>query len=87
MAVKDFLDADTVYQIGVAPHRIDILTSITGVTFDDAWPRRKTTEIDGVQVNVMGRDDLIANKRAAGRPKDIADAAWLESDPSDEDES
>lgn len=86
MKLEDFVDADMVYQIGVAPHRIDVLTSITGVSFDDAWPRRKATEIDGVRVNVVGRDDLIANKRAAGRPKDLADVAWLESEQSDEDD-
>ncbi|TWT32392.1 hypothetical protein KOR34_41550 [Posidoniimonas corsicana] len=76
--VDDFTLEDTVFQIGVAPRRIDLLTSITGVTFDQAWDSRKPIELDGLSVYVLGRKELIANKRAAGRPKDQADAAWLE---------
>jgi hypothetical protein len=65
-------------QIGLPPFRIDILTSIDGVSFDQAWPRRIAVEIGGRPVPVLGREDLIANKRAAGRPRDLADLAWLE---------
>ena len=74
----DFATPDFVLQIGVAPRRIDILTSITGVEFSAAWPRRVTVEIDGLELNVLGRDDQIANKRAVGRPQDLADADRLE---------
>jgi hypothetical protein len=67
-----------VIQIGIAPRRIDILTSISGVAFNEAWESRQGLEIDGQHVNVLSRTHLIQNKRAAGRPKDLADLAWLE---------
>ena len=75
---EDFAGDDVVYQIGVAPIRIDILTGITGVVFDEAWPRRVTTSYGGVPIALIGREDLIANKRATGRPKDLADVDALE---------
>ncbi len=74
----DFTEPDVVFQIGVAPRRIDLLTSISGVRFDDAWARRYIIEVEGLLLNTLSRDDLIANKRASERPKDIADLAWLE---------
>ena len=82
LAVDDLKTPDVVFQIGVAPCRIDILTAIDGVEFEDAWPRRKEVEIEGQRFGVIGRDDLVLNKSACGRPKDQADAAWLQSDPS-----
>jgi hypothetical protein len=75
---SDLCTPDNVYQIGVAPYRIDIVTSITGVEFEDAWVNRNQTTIDGIRVAVISRDDLLKNKRATGRPKDLADVAWLE---------
>jgi hypothetical protein len=69
------------FQIGVEPSRIDILTAISRVEFDYAWTNRMPLEIDSIQFSVIGRADLIANKRACGRPKDIADAEAL--DPKD----
>ncbi len=80
LTVDDLSTPGIVFQIGVEPSRIDILTSISGVDFSDAWKRRFSIEVDGVNVNVIGREDLITNKRACGRPKDIADAETL--DPS-----
>ena len=74
----ELLRPDLVYQIGVAPVRIDIITGISGVEFDDAWQARLTHEFSGLEVGVIGREHLIANKRAAGRDKDLADAKWLE---------
>jgi len=74
----DLHTPDNVYQIGVAPNRIDILTSITGVEFDEAWRNRKQMQINGISVAVIGRDQLLKNKRATGRAKDLADVAWLE---------
>lgn len=70
----------TVFQIGVAPSRIDILTSIDGVEFADAWNQRVEVEVEGIRVNVIGRSHLIANKKAVGRPQDLADVARLESE-------
>jgi hypothetical protein len=69
---------DLVFQIGVAPRRIDILTSIDAVQFDEAWPDRQVLEIEGLTIGVIGRSHLIQNKKAVGRPQDLADVAWLE---------
>ena len=76
--IDDFLTPDIVYQIGVAPRRIDILTSISGVTFEEAWTNRITLKIDGLNVPVIGRNELLINKRATGRTKDLADVESLE---------
>lgn len=78
LTVEDLSRPGTVFQMGVAPARIDILTAISGVAFDDAWNRRFAVKIGGVDVFVIGRDDFIANKKASGRPKDLADIALLE---------
>jgi hypothetical protein len=75
---EDLTSDDLVFQIGVAPNRIDILTGIGGVRFDDAWPRRSTVALQGLAVPVIGRDDLVRSKKAAGRPRDLADLAELE---------
>jgi len=80
ISVDDFHTPDIVYQIGVAPRRIDILTSVTGLTFDGAWLNRRTVQIEGLSVGFLGRSDLVENKRATGRPQDLADVAWLESE-------
>lgn len=79
VSAADFSSPSIVFQIGVPPGRIDILTDVSGVNFDVAWANRMTVEIDGVKLSIIGRSDLIANKRATGRPKDIADLAFLES--------
>jgi hypothetical protein len=68
---------DLVLQIGVAPHRIDVLTSITGVTFDEAWPRRLEVPVAGLRVPVLDRELLVRNKTAIGRPRDLADVSEL----------
>jgi hypothetical protein len=67
-----------VFQIGVAPRRIDILTAIDGLTFEDAFARSELLEIEGIPVHVLSIPDLITNKRATGRTKDLADAEMLE---------
>lgn len=66
------------YRMGVKPHRIELLTMIDGVSFDEVWAGAVITSIGGIQLRVMGRAALLANKRAAGRPKDLADVDWLE---------
>ena len=78
LSVQDLESPDLVFQIGIAPARIDILTSVSGITFDDAWPDRISVRIANLDVPVIGRDALIRNKRAAGRPRDIADIAELD---------
>ncbi|MFI5365146.1 MAG: hypothetical protein ACHQ4J_05940 [Candidatus Binatia bacterium] len=77
LTIEDLLRSDTVFQIGVAPNRIDILTGITGVGFEEAWPNRLTVTIDDRIVPVIGLAELVRNKAAAGRPKDQADLIWL----------
>ena len=75
----DLVSRNTVLQLGVPPNRIDLLTSISGVAeFADAWGRRLEGRVRGRTFPFLGRDDLIANKKAAGRPKDLADLAALE---------
>jgi predicted nucleotidyltransferase len=77
LSKKDFQTTDTVVQIGVSPQRIDILTSIDAVEFPDAWKQKVLVEIEGVRVNLISKHHLIANKRATGRPQDLADADRL----------
>ena len=78
LTVDDPAREDTVFEMGVPPRRIDILTSIDGVRFEEAWGRRVDARMDGIPVAVLGRDDLITNKRAADRPKDRLDVRSLE---------
>ena len=74
----DFLHIDHVIQLGREPNRIDILTGISGVTFDEAWQSREEGNISDVPVFVISRDLLIKNKRAANRDKDQGDVKLLE---------
>jgi hypothetical protein len=77
----DLATPDVVFQIGVAPRRIDILTSLTGVSFAEAWPGRATGSIGDVECPFIGRAALIRNKRALGRPRDLADLELLGEQP------
>ena len=77
LTVDDLSKPGIVFQIGVEPSRIDILTAISGVEFEHAWKNRVLIEMNGDCVSVIGREDLIVNKRASGRPKDIADVETL----------
>lgn len=74
----DFLKENHVIQLGREPNRIDILTGISGVGFDEAWRNREQGDISGLPVFVISRDLLIKNKRAANRDKDQADIRLLE---------
>jgi len=75
---SDFETEGTILQIGVIPRRIDIITKIDGVRFEDAWPRAVSVELDGCRIPVISLEDLLANKCASGRLKDLADVATLE---------
>jgi len=77
---EDFAIDGTIVQIGVAPRRIDIITAIDGVTFEQAWANRVEANIDGVIFPVLSLNDLITNKRATGRKRDALDAEWLEAE-------
>ncbi len=74
----DLLTPGTVIQIGREPRRIDLLTAIDGVEFDEAWDARNEIQVDGMTISVIGRDEFLRNKRASGRLKDLADVERLE---------
>jgi hypothetical protein len=74
----DFTRPDVVAQFGLPPYRIDILTGVTGLTFEHAWNNRNEESLEGLRVPVISRADLIANKTATGREKDRADIRGLE---------
>ena len=73
----DFTEPDVFYQIGIDPVRIDILTSLPGVDFADAWERRLAVDFDGEPASVISRDDLIVSKRITDRIRDRKHARAL----------
>jgi predicted nucleotidyltransferase len=75
---SDFTEPDQVIQLGRAPNRIDLLTSISGVSSDEAFGARISAELDGIPVFIIGKDALIRNKRAVSRQQDLADLETLE---------
>ncbi|GMU69199.1 MAG: hypothetical protein AMXMBFR37_15310 [Steroidobacteraceae bacterium] len=77
----DFSSEGLIFQIGNSPRRIDIITRIDGVGFQQAYANRKMVSIEGMEIPAISVEDLIANKRASGRPQDIADVGRLESLP------
>ena len=77
LTADDFTAPARVIQLGHEPYRIDLMTSISGVGFEDAWQSRVAGELDGILVNFIGREALLRNKDAAGRGKDRIDAEEL----------
>lgn len=77
LSPADFERAEHVIQLGLPPRRIDILTDVSGLSFDAAWPRRVDKSLHALTIPFLGKDDLIANKRAAGRMQDLADVEAL----------
>ena len=73
LSVDDLAVKGTIFQIGVAPNRIDVLTSIDAVEFDAAYPRSVQTTYGTVPMRVLSVDDLVTNKRAVGRKQDEID--------------
>jgi len=80
LSVAELAEPGLIYQIGVPPQRIDIMTMIAGVSFEDAWPDRiiATDAETRTEYPVIGKAELIANKRAAARPQDLVDVENLE---------
>ncbi|MEQ1892543.1 MAG: hypothetical protein ABL998_08390 [Planctomycetota bacterium] len=78
LRLEDLTRPEMVFQIGLAPNRIDLLTELQGVDFGAAWERRATTTYGDCSIPVLSRADLIQNKRAVGRPQDLIDVAELE---------
>lgn len=77
ITVEELMSDDLVFQIGVAPSRIDVMTSISGAEFDEAWGRREEGTYMDVPLAVPSLLDLVANKRASARPKDLVDVEEL----------
>ena len=73
----DFVNSYQVIQLGLPPNRIDLLTSMTGVSFDEAWADKVEAELEGMKVKILGRQAMIRNKKATRRPQDLADLEAL----------
>lgn len=80
LTVSDLLTPDLVFQIGIEPNRIDILTSIDGVEFGEAWKERVLAVVDGLEIPILNLRHMIQNKLAVGRPRDLADVHALEAE-------
>jgi hypothetical protein len=78
LTVDDLATPEVIYQIGVPPHRIDILTSIDGVEVEEAWKSRMQKNLSGLDVNVLAPYLLLRNKLKTGRHKDLIDADWIQ---------
>ena len=78
ITIQDLEKPEMIVQIGFPPRRIDIMISVTALAFEDAWIGRVTHRVDSLEVPFIGRDALLVNKRATGRPKDLADIDALE---------
>lgn len=83
LSPDDLARHGTIYQIGLPPYRIDVITSIDGVTFDEVWEGRVHVDVDTEALPFIGREELLRNKRSTGRTKDLADAEELENAPRD----
>ena len=77
---SDFQEPDKVIQLGVAPVRVDLITSLTGVSWEDAFSGKVKDNYGSIQVYYLGREELISNKKALGRKKDLADIEALGED-------
>ena len=77
LAPSELTQPDLVYQIGVPPRRIDVLTSLTGLSFEEAWNTKVAGRIGEIDCFFIGRDALIRNKRTLGRARDLADLEML----------
>jgi hypothetical protein len=77
VSAADFATPGIVFQMGLAPYRIDILTDLTGIRFADAWPHRVRAPFGDIDCDYIGRDAFIRNKKATGRLKDLGDIEGL----------
>jgi hypothetical protein len=75
---RDFTNPELIYQIGVAPNRIDVMMGTAGVEFDEAWANRTESSYGAVPIHIIGKAELIRTKKATGRPRDLQDAEALE---------
>lgn len=78
LSEETFCETGIVFQIGVAPRRIDILTYIDGVNFEEGYRGKKVIEVEGLRIPFLSKEDLVRNKKATGRERDRLDADILE---------
>lgn len=78
LSASDFASDDLIFQIGVEPIRIDIITSIDGVIFEEAWKNKVAADYGGIPIWILSRKDLLTNKKTVARPKDLEDVRALE---------
>jgi predicted nucleotidyltransferase len=83
LKAEDLTRPETFFIMGRPPNQIDIITTIDGVTFERAWSNRVETTFGDVRVNYIGKEDLMANKAAAGRPQDKLDLEYLRTNDND----
>ena len=79
------MEKGIIFQIGVAPRRIDLITHIDGVDFNEAYPSRKIIDMEGLKLPFISKENLIKNKKSTGREKDLVDVKYLEEDVSERD--
>jgi len=77
LSVEDFTSSDLIVQFGIEPSRIDLLTAIDGVEFEEAWQDRVSIALENLEIFVLSKKDLLRNKVASGRDKDQGDIIWL----------
>ena len=78
VSLTDFCDKDLIYQIGIAPNRIDIMMDVPGVRFDTAWKNRVRSRYGEQSIAIISRRDLIRAKKRAGREQDLLDLKRLQ---------
>jgi hypothetical protein len=78
VAVEDFANPNLIFQIGIEPHRIDIMMDVKGLDFSRAWQNRTEARFEDVVISVVSKSDLLTSKTAAGRPQDLIDAERLQ---------
>ncbi len=83
LTVEDFSEDGYFFQMGISPLRVDILMGIPGAVFEECWSRRNDVDFDGLTVHFISKKDLIASKRASGRPQDLIDVDLLSKTDSD----
>ncbi len=81
LTVEDLANPETIFQIGIEPNRIDILTHAKGLEFEKAWSHSEKSTYDGVPVQILGKADLITNKKIVGRDQDLLDLKNLQKIP------
>lgn len=77
VSLKDFLNENLIYQIGIAPIRVDIMMGLSGLEFGRAWSSRRRSVYAGIPISILGKDELIYTKKRAGREQDLLDVKKL----------